>query len=306
MSIVTSDGGEKWIEIPLKETPISMFFLNEGLGWMVTTKGLWRTEEAGHSWTKLPKIPDGILRVVFQSEKDGLAFGLKKQALMTHDGGEHWTPIEEAAKLPGDPKYGAFVWAIFADAKHGLITGGNVPPRMFVPSAPEWLDPAATLRMREVPHLTYGLSTTDGGATWRAANTSTFGQTARFRLSPNGKGIGLIEFSELFQVPSEVYTIDWGSGKSTRAYQDTKVSITDVWIDPDGTAFISGIEEPGRVRDIIPGKVKVLTTKDFKTWKEMPVDYRAEAIRTIFSSPDPKHRWIATDNGMILKLAEGK
>ncbi len=306
LEIVTSDGGEHWTEIVLKETPISLFFLNEGTGWMVTTKGLWRTQEAGRGWTKLPKLPDGILRVFFGSEKKGIAVGLKKQALFTEDGGEHWTPIPEAATLEGDPKFGAFLWAQFVDAQKIQITGGNTPPRMFVPSSPEWLDPAATLRMREVPHLIYGLVSNDGGKTWRKVAQSGFGQTARFRLIPGGKGIGLVEFSDLFQAPSEVFSIDWSTGKSTSVYRNANISITDIWMDPDGTAFASGIEEPGRVRDIIPGRVVVLTSKDMRSWKEMAVDYRAEAIRTMFASPDPQHRWIATDNGMILKLAEGQ
>ena len=60
---------------PLKEMPISLFFLDDSLGWMVTTRVLWRTTEAGRNWTKLPKIPDDILRVCFTSEKDGYAVG---------------------------------------------------------------------------------------------------------------------------------------------------------------------------------------------------------------------------------------
>jgi len=229
---------------------------------------------------------------------------LKKQALLTDDGGEHWKPIPDAAELAGDPKFGAFLWAQFVGDQRVQITGGNIPPRMFVPSSPEWLDPAATLRMRDVPHLIYGLASNDGGKTWKKLAISGFGQTARFRLTPRGTGLGLVEFSDLFQAPSEVYTADWAIGKSVSVYRSANVSITDIWLDPDGTAFISGIEEPGRVRDIIPGRVVVLTSKDLKSWKEMPVDYRAEAIRTIFSSPDPQHRWVATDNGMILKLAD--
>jgi hypothetical protein len=117
-------------------------------------------------------------------------------------------------------------------------------------------------------------------------------------------GIGLIEFSELSQIPSEVYTINWHSSGSQSVYKDAKRGITDVWLDPDGTAYISGVEEPGRLRDIIPSKVAVMTSKDFKTWTRIPADYRASAIRTILASPDPQHHWLATDNGMILKLVE--
>jgi hypothetical protein len=303
--LITSDGGDHWALAPLKEMPVSLFFLDDSLGWMVTTKGLWRTTEAGRNWTKMPKIADDILRVCFTSEKDGYAVGLKKVVLQTHDGGQTWAHVKEAVDQPGDAHYSAYVWVAFATPKIGLITGTNNPPRRFAPSFPDWLDPAATLSMRDIPHLTYSLVTLDGGETWRTKSASLLGQTARFRLNPNGKGIGLIEYSELSEIPSEVYMIDWRNSGSVRVFRDPKISITDVWIDNDGTAFLSGIEEAGRLRDIIPGKVVVLTSQDYKTWTRMPVDYRATAIRPMLAGPDAQHRWMATDNGMILKL-DGK
>src|SRR5579863_1278309 len=94
--LATYDGGAHWALSPLKEMPVSLFFLDDSLGWMVTTKGLWRTTEAGRSWTKMPKLPDDILRVCFTSDKDGYAVGLKKMVLQTHDGGQTWTAVKEA------------------------------------------------------------------------------------------------------------------------------------------------------------------------------------------------------------------
>lgn len=304
--VLTTDGGQHWSLSTLKETPVSLFFLDDRVGWMVTTKGLWRTNETGRSWTKLPKVPGDLLRVCFTSEKDGYAVGIKKLVLETHDGGESWKPLKEAEDQPGDDKYSAYVWVDFANPKVGLITGTNNPPRRFGPMFPDWLDPQATLRMRELPHLSYSLATVDGGATWKARAGSLLGQTSRFRLYPGGKGIGLIEYSELSEIPSEVYIIDWRTAKSTLAYKDAKVNITDVWIDHDGTGYITGIEEPGRLRDIIPGKVLILKSSDYKNWNAMPVDYRASAIRTMIAMPDANHRWVATDNGMILRWEEGR
>ncbi len=303
--LLTSDGGEHWALSKLKEMPISIFFLDDSLGWMVTTKGLWRTTEAGKNWTKLPKVPGDILRVGFTSDKDGYAVGLRDLVLKTHDGAQTWSVVKEAADQPGDPKYSAYVWVAFANPKVGLITGTNNPPRRFAPYFPDWLDPAATLRMREVPHLSYSLVTLDGGETWRNKSTSLLGQTSRFRLNPKGQGIGLIEYSQLMSVPSEVYMINWRtSGGSESVYKDPKISITDLWMDSDKTAYLTGIEEPGRLRDIIPGKVVVLTSRDFSKWDRMQVDYRASAIRTMIAGPDDQHHWLATDNGMILKLID--
>src|ERR1039457_2629169 len=37
VAVVTADGGAHWQTIDLKETPVSLYFLSENLGWMVTT-----------------------------------------------------------------------------------------------------------------------------------------------------------------------------------------------------------------------------------------------------------------------------
>ena len=306
MSVVTSDGGDHWQLLPLKEMPVSLFFLDDSIGWMVTTKGLWRTTEAGKNWTKLPKVPGEILRVCFSSSMNGVAVGVKKLVLTTHDGGQTWAKVAAAEDQPGDPQYSAYVWVGFADAKLALAIGTNNPPRRFAPLFPDWLDPAATLRMRDVPHLSYSLSTSDGGKTWQAGSNSLLGQTSRFRLTPSGKGIGLVEYSELSELPSEAYLLDWHTGRSVSIYKDPKTGISDIWMDADGTAYVAGIAEPGRVRDIIPGKVVVYSSRDYQNWQKMPVDYRASALRTILAMPDEAHRWLATDNGMILKLDPGE
>lgn len=302
MSVVTSDGGSHWQLLPLKETPVSLFFLDDSIGWMVTTKGLWRTTEAGKNWTKLPKVPGEILRVCFTTHMDGVAVGVKKLVLSTHDGGQTWTPVATAEDQPGDPRYSAYIWVGFATQETGLVVGTNNPPRRFAPLFPDWLDPEATLRMRDVPHLTYSLATNDAGKTWRARNLSLFGQTSRFRLMPDGRGAGLVEYSELSNIPSEAFSLDWHTGKSKSIYKDPRTGISDLWMEPDGTIYLAGIEEPGRIRDIIPGKVVVYSSRDYEAWLSIPVDYRATALRTILAMPDGQHQWLATDTGMILHL----
>src|SRR5450432_1963340 len=52
VAVVTSDGGAHWDTVALKETPVSLFFLNENFGWMVTEKGVSETTEAGRNWRK--------------------------------------------------------------------------------------------------------------------------------------------------------------------------------------------------------------------------------------------------------------
>jgi len=97
--------------------------------------------------------------------------------------------------------------------------------------------------------------------------------------------------------------IDWRTGRSTTIYKDPKFAVTDIWLEPDGTAYLAGTVSQAKLRDVVPGKVQVLTSKDYLTWHEMPVDYRATAHRAILAAAGGEI-WMATDSGMILKLTK--
>lgn len=304
VSVVTSDGGAHWQLVDLKETPVSLFFLSENLGWMVTSDGLWQTTEAGKSWRKIPGLPSNMLRVYFTDENNGLAVGSKKRVVETHDGGAHWKPITAAADVPGVANYSAYNWIAFATAKFGLISGWNVPPRRFPQQFPDWMDPEEAINRRETPHLSYSLVTHDGGKTWQPHSASLFGDVSRIRFGPTGKGLGLIEYTNSFRYPSEAYQIDWTTGVSKTVYRDRRFAISDIWLTPDGTAYLAGTVVNGQVRNVVPGKVQVLRSRDFNTWTDLPVDYRATANRTTLAVIDESNMWMATDNGMILKLVK--
>jgi hypothetical protein len=300
ISLVTADGGTRWALVPLKEAPISLFFLNENAGWMVTDEGLWETREAGRSWRKLPSARYPLLRVLFTDEKHGWAACARKVVLETADGGRHWTRVEAASQPPGDPKYSAYSWISFPTPNLGIITGWNRPPQWDEPQLPGWLDPEATLDRRETPHLSLSLETTDGGKTWRPSSSSAFGMITRLRFLPMAWGLGLIEYSASFKYPSEVFRISTG-GRSESVYRDSKFAVSDVWLDPDGTAYLAGAVHPGRLR-VVPGRVQVLKSSDLKVWSAMEADYRALATRTVLAAAGGS-MWLATDTGMILKLA---
>jgi photosystem II stability/assembly factor-like uncharacterized protein len=300
VSLTTTDGGARWTQTPLEDEPVSLFFLNDSLGWMVTEKGIWQTTEGGRDWRKLSKPPSPCLRVWFSDENHGVAACSKKSVLETFDGGKKWTQIAEAAKPSGAPDRSVYTWIAFATPRYGLITGFNQPVTRWSAMFPTWLDPEEALSRREMPHLAYTLSTSDGGKTWSSGSASLLGHVTRIRFRTDGMGLGLIEYADSFKYPSEAYRLDWKTGKSETVFRDRKHAITDIWFAKDGTAYLAGIEVTGEVRSVMPGQVTVFRSKDLKGWEQMPVDYRANAQRAIFGGVDDL--FLATDNGMILKL----
>ena len=302
VAVVTTDGGAHWEVGKLEENPVSLFFLNDSLGWMVTEKGIWKTDESGKDWKKLPKPPASPWRVYFADENNGWAACNKKAVLVTHDGGHKWEPIKAATDPPGSPDRSAYSWITFANRNYGIVFGFNQPAMRWESKFPAWMDPEDAMTRRETPHLSYTMVTRDGGQTWRAGSTSLFGQVTRARFSPNGPGLGLLEYGDSAAYPSEVYKLDWTTGKNQTIFRDKRYAITDVWLTKDGTSYLAGIEKAGQVRSIAPGNVKVFKSSDMSTWTEMAVDYRAVARRVILSGADEQNLWLATDNGMILKL----
>lgn len=302
VEVVTSDGGAHWKLIDLPDIPVSLSLLNESLGWMVTEKGLWVTTEMGLNWKRLSKPPAELLRVMFLDPRHGFGVGDKKAVIETRDGGEHWTPVGAADEPPGDPLFSAYNWIVFPTARDGMISGLNLPPRSGGQETPDWADPQEAISRRDTPHLSYSLSTHDGGGTWKSGSASLFGQITRVRLLADGSGLGLIEYSNSFAYPSEVKQINWHTGKSDTVYRDKRLAVTDVWLMPDGTAYLAGTQVPGQIHDVVSGKIQVLRSTDMSVWQEMDVDYRAVATRAILAGGGDQGMWMATDSGMILKL----
>jgi len=314
-SITTSDGGAHWTLQPLKEYPRSIFFLNESVGWMVTDKGLWFTEESGRSWKKLceqikpdktlePQTTIGLLlRVWFLDEKHGFGVGLQKMIIETKDGGRTWSPVAAASKPAGNPAYTAYTHIVFADAKRGVIVGGSQPPRRgegFRGSLPAWMDPERASKRKEVPTLTLLAQTNDGGATWEATTAPLFGLVTSLRFIGDD-GLIVLGFNDAFDWPSEVYRMK-RDGPS-RVFRDKTPRVIDAAMYPGPHIYLAGVEPTGKMNTAaIPGKVKILESGDFETWTDMPVDYKAVARSVVIAGPDAEHVWVATDTGMILHL----
>ncbi len=301
-ALVSSDGGKSWSYVRLREAPLSLFFLNESLGWMVTEKGIWQTVEAGRSWRKLSKLK-GVLRVYFLDEKRGWAVGTEKAIHETTDGGKNWTRLPAADGPDTTKEYTTYSWIDFANSKQGCITGYSAPPRAPASRLPDWMDPERAENRRQWPTLTIFIQTLDGGKSWKHSTTSMFGRITRFRMEPSGKGLALVEFQNAFEWPSEVYRIDLASDKTERAYREKNRAVRDVILTGESAGYMAAIEPPGKLRQVpIPGRLVMLGSQDLVNWKEMPVDYRAYAGRPVLASAGKDQVWVATDTGMILKL----
>jgi photosystem II stability/assembly factor-like uncharacterized protein len=305
VTLTTDDSGAHWTVSKIKDVPISLFFLNDKLGWMVTPEGIWRTLDAGREWHELPKSPKLLMKVYFVDEARGFAVGAHKLAYQTEDGGKTWEPIAAAAEPHTDPEYTTYNNITFVTAKAGIIDGFSAPPRTGDSGKPDWLDAQDTATRREWPHLSIMLDTRDGGKTWKPSTASMFGRIARGSFLPDGRGLGLIEFTDTFKWPSEVHLIDGTTGKSSIVYNAPDRAITDVLLLPSGTGYLAGVEVVGKLQHTpIPRKLKILKSGDLSDWQEMDVDYRATAVRAMLRAAGNGSLWLATDTGMILKLSE--
>ncbi len=307
VTLITDDGGAHWTVSHVRDIPISMFFLDAKHGWMVTPRGIFETTDAGREWREVPKSPKLLMQVHFIDDQHGFAVGTHKLAFQTADGGKTWDPIAAAATPQTDPEFTIYNNISFVTPKRGLINGFSSPPRAGDDGKPDWLDARNAAGRREWPHLSIMLDTTDGGRTWTTSTSSMFGRITRAVFLPDGRGLGLIEFTDTFKWPSEVHLLDGATGKSSMVYNAPDRAITDVMLRPSGTAYLAGVEVQGRLQHSpIPRTVVILKSENLTDWQEMDVDYRANAVRVMLRASSDGALWAATDTGMILKLTDGQ
>jgi hypothetical protein len=300
VALVTSDGGTKWTTVQTKEPGLSLYFLSEADGWMVTPNGIWYTQEAGRSWTRILKR-SGLTRVHFVTRDLGFAIGDRKTVLRTEDGGKTWKKVPEAEALSTNRDWTTFNGITFATPQVGIIVGRSQRPRR-LEDFPIWMDPEARKR-REWPAVSVMLQTDNGGKTWKENKVSLFGSMTRVSMLPDYKGLALLEFENYFEYASEVYSLDLQTGKSERIFRRKDFAVTDVVAVPKSTAFMAGFQPPGLLaRAPVPGKVRIAMSSDLTIWKGTPVEYRAVATRVLLAVRDSEHAWAATDTGMILRL----
>lgn len=304
VAAVTSDGGRNWSLVELKDTPQSLFFLNDSLGWMVTRKGLWQTVEGGRSWRKV-SAPKDVLRVHFVDEGRGFAVGLKKSIWETRDGGKRWTRVAAADEPKAKADYTVYNNVVFVTKDVGLITGWNRPPRRGDDTGlPAWVDPERAARRVEWPNTSIVFETRDGGGKWTFTTSSLFGHITRVRFDSTGRSVALVEFDDAFAYPSEVYQWSARDGRTERIFREKDRAVTDVYPAPNGPVYLAATAVQGRLHLPVPGPLKLLKSDGFAKWQEMEVDYRATARRATFAAAGARNLWLATDTGMILQLVE--
>lgn len=294
LAVVTADGGKTWAEVKLDDAPYSLFFLDDSTGWMVTERGIWKTEESGRTWKRLSKhSPGSLLRVWFLDESHGFAVGREKTVLETTDGGKKWKPVTAAKETTGNPEFAVYSQISFLNSQVGLIAGSAIPPTRL----------GFNTAGRQVPTMTIELQTTDGGATWKPSSAPLLGEVMGIELH-GANGLLLFTFARQFDVPSEVYRLNTRGGSTVSSFRSKDRRVTDMALFDDGHAFLAAVEPPHLAKEAaeLPGKIHVLESTDLQEWKEIPVDYRANGAWPVISGSDAQHVFLATDAGMILRF----
>jgi len=295
--VSTSDGGLHWSMADVKENPLSLFFLNASLGWMVTERGIWTSDAGGSTWKKMEGLK-GIVRVYFLDPSHGYAIGSPGAIYETADGGKKWTKLA-AANVPSvDPQHTLYECITFR-GQHGIVIGE---------ASPEDGEPFPNpLSIRPGQKSTIVvLETFDGGKSWSSRVAAFLGAITRVIFAKEGFPVFLAEYPPYYSSTSSVIQGPIGSSDQKTIFSEKSRAVTDLALLPDGGALLATIEPPGNSNQIpIPGKLRMLESRDLKTWQEMDVDYRAVAQRAVIAAVDARHKWVATDTGMILGLVGG-
>jgi hypothetical protein len=301
LAVSTEDDGKTWTESNLNFLPISLHARDALLWAVASNQDLWFSAEGGRDWRKISKVRN-CFRVHFIDDQTGYAVGFRKTVLRTTDGGRKWSPLPEAAKIDGDPDTTAFVCVASAGQKMVSIFGNTQSRRLRrFDSVPDWMDPESAKRDFQVPSLTIALDSNDGGKTFRPSRVSAFGNIHRVRTAPGGQGFILVKFGPYFPYGGELYRFRAQPGATIeRLYRSREYTLHDFLSTSQGL-YLAATQRSNNSDLPIPTPVKILFSENLTDFREIPVDYRAEA-NSVFLSLSDTTPFAATDEGMILKL----
>jgi hypothetical protein len=296
-TVTTSDAGQHWNLEDFSEEPVSLFMPNENMGWIVTDRGIWASVEGGRSWKKLANLK-GIVDVHFLDEQHGFAIGYPEAIYETTDGGVKWSKVSEAQTPPAKPEDVIYDCIAF-DGPQGVIAGHLLTEKNR--RYPTWLVPNAERVLQQQQSVLFLLQTLDGGKTWKFSSNAVVGNITAFRFTKEDSVLALVEYHDMYELPSAVVKIKLGTLGTQTIFGERDRAVSDVALLPGGGGMITAVEPPGNTNQVpIPGKLKILRSKDLKLWEEADVDYRADAQRAMIAAPDAQHVWVATDTGIIL------
>ncbi|MBI4889424.1 MAG: hypothetical protein HY821_02290 [Acidobacteria bacterium] len=303
---LTRDGGAAWTSLKLKDTPLSVFMLDESRGYMVGEDSLWYTSEGGLQWEKrkLPKDNRAkpMFRVFFTSEKHGWALGGGKVFHWTVDGGLTWRKVPESEALTIKDENTVWSWMSAMGPEVLAIVGLSAAPPRDASRFPDWMMPERALRRNLTPSTTLLGQSRDGGKTWKVTTASLFGRVARLRTM-GSRALVVYHYGDGIEFPSEVYEVSLATGKSVPFFRRKDAWVHDAVLLKDGGVILAAVEPPGRLRSSpIPGRLRIYYTPDSKLWFEMKVPYKATGRKVWISRADDDNIWAATDEGTILKL----
>jgi Photosynthesis system II assembly factor YCF48 len=304
--VLTSDGGRHWSQFEVKELPLSLFFLDETTGWMVTDHGLWSAVEGGRSWNRV-EDRKGILQAYFLNANHGYIAGTSGLLDETLDGGKTWAKLPQAGSASSAAGAGLEARAVSFDSltfqgPHGIIIGE--------------IDPSAPLpkgASRSALGHVVVLETLDGGKNWNTSSVPLDAGLGRLRLSKQGFVLALLVYTEGHSpLASAVFQAVLGEPRARMVFGERDRTASDVALLDDGRALVVAVEPPGNSPQVpIPGKLKILESRNIGprqalVWREMDVDYRALAQAAVIAVADPGHMWVATDTGAILGLVDAE
>jgi photosystem II stability/assembly factor-like uncharacterized protein len=242
----------------------------------VGESAIWKTDEAGRSWRRVSGRR-GMVSVWFLDAEHGFGVGEGAVIQETRDGGKHWKKIPVDFKLPGKPTIRLRQIA-FVTPSVGLVLGS-----------------ARSNSLRKLVEL----ETKDGGVSWNATSGEMDADIYDLELRGN-QALALMGGSR-----ATVILIDLKTGASRIVYRSEENLVTSAAL-LEGRSFLAASPGSRRISfngpALMLGRISVLESGDFRDWKEMPVDYRAEGTYAILAGQDSKHAFMATDQGMILRL----
>jgi len=300
VTIWTDDGGAHWSQSDVKEEPQALTFLDARAGWMATSGGVWKTSDGGKKWSRLAKLP-GLDAIYFLDATRGFAAGYPKLAYQTTDGGKTWTRIDAASEPETGGRPAIYDFIAFAGPQHGFILGHS--QNTLGGQVPAWLDPQRAQRRLGLglPATRIILETKDGGKTWKSFAKTGASGLIQLAPGPQETALGLFDFPDFSELATEVRRLDLTTDTQRDSFAAPNRRITSMALF-SSEGVLAAVQVEGQLKQLpIPGKLIVLVSEDLESWTEMRVDYRAVARRAMLSGPDPRHLWVATDTGLILK-----